>query len=773
MSVEIRKPDTHRREYAFFELPNALKVVVGSDAKCDKAGAALTDCTDREINAVDSEFQAGVTNPFWRDIGILNMSANPDHPFHVACGNNKMLRDDPKEKGLDLYEEMQKFYDEFYSANGMTLFHRNADIATSEREELARVWQAVAGQEAVREEEVWRWAKSEVKDVVKRISVEEVRIRMATRMLTSSLPAVQREAPEDLMALLLDFLDEEWNRLLLQAPVKDVKSLKFSWVIPWQGQHWRSKPVAYLSHLLGHEGAGSLCFGSHLGPVSFTLTDGSVHEVEEIGKSLFTYIGMLQAVGVKEWILAAWWTAYGYATFVFLKMSNWLKAKVLEERCTERDTSYDSPMKLEELPDAWRQSWTAALNRGATAEAATAFAASAKLRLPPPNPFIPEDLDMKAAPSPNPTLPRRLPGAPKVVNYVFHRQDDALLMCIIRTPFICRDATSFLRASLWSQLVQQALSEFSYDAEIASCSYSLDAAEGAIMLSAGGFHDKLGVLIEAVTAKMLEIGTDSIDPRLFSWPETLVTRHQLRFLVLQNARSVRSDYFNWLLVELGISRRVCEHDRKGLMRELESAECETPPKGYSRADTNEDSGRFGNNIWADIIYELCSDECACFQMLHLCDTVAESVPENFYNLVADRMADALKNQAYHSRPLSQASRRFTELTRRGAVFPELVEAFEANISRESIRNIVSEMFSTCHAEALVMGNETAKDALDLVKKLETSLGLKCVLKELPRFEEAQLPPGRTLWMLDSTDKEGILQHKGPKTWLQCPVIVHM
>ena len=33
------------------------------------------------------------------------------------------------------------------------------------------------------------------------------------------------------------------------------------------------------------------------------------------------------------------------------------------------------------------------------------------------------------------------------------------------------------------------------------------------------------------------------------------------------------------------------------MRELESAECETPPKGYSRADTNEDSGRFGNNIW--------------------------------------------------------------------------------------------------------------------------------------------------------------------------------
>lgn len=60
------------------------------------------DCTDREINAVDSEFQAGLTQPAWREIGILNMSANPLHPFHVACGNNKMLREDPKEKGREL-----------------------------------------------------------------------------------------------------------------------------------------------------------------------------------------------------------------------------------------------------------------------------------------------------------------------------------------------------------------------------------------------------------------------------------------------------------------------------------------------------------------------------------------------------------------------------------------------------------------------------------------------------------------------------------------------
>ena len=122
------------------------------------------------------------------------------------------------------------------------------------------------------------------------------------------------------------FPGEDWNRLLLQSPVKDVKTLKFSWVLPWQAPLWRKKPKAYATHLLGHEGAGSLTavlkekglitscasYGGgwlegafSLLHVQFALADSAVMEVEEIGKLLFTYIGMLQRLGVKEWILDA------------------------------------------------------------------------------------------------------------------------------------------------------------------------------------------------------------------------------------------------------------------------------------------------------------------------------------------------------------------------------------------------------------------------------------------------------------------------------------
>ncbi|OLP78608.1 hypothetical protein AK812_SmicGene41199 [Symbiodinium microadriaticum] len=379
------------------------------------------------------------------------------------------------------------------------------------------------------------------------------------------------------------------------------------------------------------------------------------------------------------------------------------QAKVLEERCTERDTSYDSPMKLEELPDAWRQSWTAALNRGATAEAATAFAASAKLRL---NPFIPEDLDMKAQrilrvrqkmelrplargrpvteSDAAPASPWGAEGTDKlgqvqVVNYVFHRQDDVSLGLLkgswdlvtrvhaaegvvydlsqnpskrpVKTgrfsagiAVVATGARGLLDSPRTTS--DQALSEFSYDAEIASGTWH---ASGVVArVRAGGFHDKLGVLIEEEALSLLREAVYKVKGRC-------------KWKAQKN--------------ESAVAAKMLE---------------------------------IGTDSIADIIYELCSDEHAYF----------ESVPENFYNLVADRMADALKNQAgfaalwlsnletliaaersqrkapkrsvwtqrlRQQEPTAKgtddtkgpktASRRFTELTRRGAVFP--VEALQS------------------------------------------------------------------------------------------------
>ena len=74
---------------------------------------------------LSSEFhlycRQGFTSDWWRNVGLLNHLANEDHPWHVACGNNPMLRDDPKKIGADLYTETVALYQSEYSSEGLTL----------------------------------------------------------------------------------------------------------------------------------------------------------------------------------------------------------------------------------------------------------------------------------------------------------------------------------------------------------------------------------------------------------------------------------------------------------------------------------------------------------------------------------------------------------------------------------------------------------------------------------------------------------------------------
>lgn len=750
--VVVRKPDTHARDYTFVQLDNGLKAIIGSDPKCDKAGAGLCvnvgmcherkdlpglahflehmlftgtakypkegeyhefiqqnggsanaytacyftnymfeikpealvealdrfagffieplltrDCTEREINAVDSEYQAGLTSPWWRYVGIMNMSANPDHPFHVAVGNNKVLLEEPKERGIDLYEEMKKLYESTYSSNGMTL--------------------CVFGKESTAElEKILRDKFGSIKNKGVSMPIGD---------------SVSEKPP---------FLPSEWHQLLLQNPVQDVKDLTFSWVIPYQAPLWRYKPAQYIRHLLGHEGKGSviaalkqqgLIVGCGAGDggwlegafsllnVTFELTDKGLDAVEEIGRYLFAYLGMLQKSTPEKWIFDEA-QRLSDITFKFKEdarpfqlcpaialslhqfppsealcggilqyefnpdaISNLLskltldtvrvqfQAKVLADRCTEKDTSYSSPMALLQIEPGWLESWANVLKAGGSLEESRDITSKMGLHLPPPNPFIPEDLSLKP-PSEKQAVPVLLKGTEPPVAGIFHRQDDlfqqpkAQVTFFIYSPYFTKDVASYMKTAIWSLCVEEALQDFAYDAEIAGVGYALKVSGGSLRLVLSGFNDKLHVLLEAVTEKMISM---------------------------------------------------------------------------------------------------------------------TAVPEHIFAIVMDAAGDDLRNQAEHAQPIQQAIHRFDDLLYQGRSFPvlEKLKAWE-KIQREDLSNLCARFFADgAHVEALILGNLTAEDAKQLSAKLVTGLQLSKPLQSLPYRAEASLPEGSTLWELDSMD----------------------
>lgn len=110
------------------------------------------------------------------------------------------------------------------------------------------------------------------------------------------------------------------------AAVKDVHVLHLSWTLPCLRKEYLKKPEDYLSHLLGHEGRGSLLFFlkakgwvsslstgigdegmfrssfAYVFVMSINLTDSGLDELYEVIGVVYQYIKLLRETDPQKWI---------------------------------------------------------------------------------------------------------------------------------------------------------------------------------------------------------------------------------------------------------------------------------------------------------------------------------------------------------------------------------------------------------------------------------------------------------------------------------------
>lgn len=170
------------------------------------------DSTDKEINAVDSENKKNLQNDIWRIYQLDKSLSNHNHPYHkFSTGNLTTLGTIPKTNNQDVRKELLDFYNKSYSANLMKL--------------------CILGREDL--DTLSNWALELFKDV----------------------KTIDRKVPEyDSKILTKDYL----NKIIKIKPVKDLRKLEISFNVPDMDENWESKPPHFLSHLIGHEGSGSL-----------------------------------------------------------------------------------------------------------------------------------------------------------------------------------------------------------------------------------------------------------------------------------------------------------------------------------------------------------------------------------------------------------------------------------------------------------------------------------------------------------------------------------
>ena len=454
-----------------------------------------------ERRIVHSEFVSRSRSDRLRSLAAWKQTLDPRHPlarFHV--GTEETLAPRP---GIDIRDEVIDFYESTYSSHLMKL--------------------VVLGGEPL----------DELERVV-RTRFETVRQRPVERL--------HIDAPlfrEGLLPARLDI-----------APIRETRTLSLSFPVPPVRPHYREKPLALISHLVGHEGRGSLLSalkergwaeGLSAGPgvshpdfatfgITVRATEAGIENADEVVASVFAYLDLVRAAGLApryrdelarmaelefhfmektpplDHALALAARLHRYpageilaAPYRFDRPDPALERRFLSALTPDRalvtviakGLPTDSVSRYFEAPYRLRPipPETVARWRGPAPEGPGA----PSLALPKPNPFVPGELTLIKAPS-APTHPVRVVERPGFE--LWHRADvefgqpRANFRFTVRSPVANDSPRHAVLSSLHARVVEDALAEFSYPAALAGHTYLLYRHHRGFTVGRSGWSDE-------------------------------------------------------------------------------------------------------------------------------------------------------------------------------------------------------------------------------------------------------------------------------------------
>ncbi len=472
---------------------------------------------EREKNAVNSEYLANIREDSRRSYDVLRAVANPAHPFSkFSVGTLKTLED---RSDSTIRDELLAFYDAHYSANLMTL-------VVSGREPLDRL------------------------EAMVRERFEAVADR-------------DRQPPLATMPL---FEQAQLPALVQVQPIREQRSLTFIWGVDAQPDDYRSKSLAYIGNLVGHEGEGSLLSwlkaqgwaltlgagegfdhrGGTTFQVSVELTEAGVAHVDDIAAALFQTLALVRDGGVQAWIFDEQQRVAGQrfrfrerprpiseVSRLALNLHRYPAAEAMRgDYLMER---FD-PARVEALlaqlqpqrallmlsaPEAqtdrhseWYQT-PYGIAPIAAQRLATWQRAGAGVALPAPNRFIAERLALKPLAAEPEQAPQQLPtDAASPLRLWFKRDRQFRLPkgeinLALQSPLATASPRNVVMTELLARVIADDLNELVYPAHLAGLNFSIERGARGLRLAVSGFDEKQALLLRELLPALREPRVDA------------------------------------------------------------------------------------------------------------------------------------------------------------------------------------------------------------------------------------------------------------------------
>uniref|UniRef100_A0A8C0KKH1 Nardilysin convertase n=1 Tax=Canis lupus dingo TaxID=286419 RepID=A0A8C0KKH1_CANLU len=537
----------------------------------------IRDAIDREVEAVDSEYQLARPSDANRKEMLFGSLARPGHPMgKFFWGNAETLKHEPKRNNIDTHARLREFWMRYYSAHYMTLVVQS---------------------------------KGSVLSVMALSYFEVVGL------------------PKPNFGHLTDPFDTPaFNKLYRVVPIRKIHALTITWALPPQQQHYRVKPLHYISWLVGHEGKGSILsylrkkcwalalFGGNgetgfeqnstysVFSISITLTDEGYEHFYEVAHTVFQYLKMLQKLGPEKRIfeeiqkiednefhyqeqtdpveyvenmcenmqlyplqdfLTGDQLLFEYKPEVIAEALNQLvpqKANLVllsganEGKCDLKEKWFGTQYSMEDVENSWAELWK------------TNFELNPDLHLPAENKYIATDFMLKAFDCPETEYPVKIVNTPQ--GCLWYKKDNkfkipkAYIRFHLISPLIQKSAANVVLFDIFVNILTHNLAEPAYEADVAQLEYKLVAGEHGLIIRVKGFNHKLPLLFQLIIDYLAEFSstpavftmiTEQLKKTYFNIlikPETLAK--DVRLLILEYARWSMIDKYRALMDGLSL-----------------------------------------------------------------------------------------------------------------------------------------------------------------------------------------------------------------------------
>lgn len=512
-------------KYYFDVIPDKLEDALDRFSQFFIAPLFNEEVTDREINAVNSEHEKNLSQDMWRVKQVNKSLCKVSHAYNrFGSGNKQTLYENPRQNNINVRNELMKFHNQWYSPNIMSL--------------------AVFGKESLDD-------------------LERFVVQMFSQIENKNVKApCWPDMPYD---------ESQLGTKTYIIPVKDTRSLTISFQLEDLEQYYKAGPEHYVSHLVGHEGKGSILSElkargwcnklisgySNLGrgfgcfEIMVDLTEDGFNHIDDTAKIIFQYLNMLRLQGPQKWIFEEYRnlcdmlfrfkdkeSSLSVVTNVVTAMHVFPLEDVLTAHCLISEWRPDliedlmsklTPSKariivvgqqcspLTNAEERWYGTkYGVHKIEASILEYWSSADLNSNLQLPEPNPFIPTNFDLLPIDSDVDTFPTVIYDTPMI--RLWFKQDveflkpKTMMNFDFNSPMVYSDPLNCNMTRLFVQLLKDHLNEFLFEADLAGLGFGVGNTTSGISLSIGGYSHKQHILLEKVLDSMFNF---KIDERRF------------------------------------------------------------------------------------------------------------------------------------------------------------------------------------------------------------------------------------------------------------------